>query len=355
MSVPTQTSFLGLGPLPGTRPHEAAEMLIGESMEGRVHLPILPARGLGSDLIGRTAALMADVDLDRGPRSWKVSDNPSRLSWLAQDFLDRDIDACEEVWGSTPACLRLVATGPWTMAASVEKASGALVASDFGAVRYFAQSLAAGLLAQAADARRRFGCDIEVLLSEPALGAVAQGAIEAPSTLMGNDGFLPAQGYREIAEILRQVTGPLLADGIHVTVALAGSDGIAAQALVESGASGFWLPRTQLRTTAQLDFAAALLGSDMTLELGIVPVHADGREEHTGTPVATSSRGLAEAAALLWDELGFSRLDIAGKLKLAPVGGFASSAADEAAAQLGAGRRAAELLRRAAGDLARDE
>nr|WP_120491374.1 methionine synthase [Corynebacterium lactis] len=355
MSAPRAASFIGLGPMPGTDPGEAAEILIGECMDGRVHLPVLPARGLGTDMVGRTAALMADVNADRGPRSWRIVDRPARLSWLAADYLQRDLDACEEVWGSTPESVRLVATGPWTMAASVENEAGHLVATDRGAVRYFAQSLAAGLLAQASDARRRFSSEIEVevVLHEPLLSRTARGLLRAPSTLMGNEGFLPAVGYREISAALRETVEPLRADGIRVAIALGPSDGIAPQALAESGAESFWLPRGSLKTTAQKDFAVALIGAGLVLELGIVPVAVTEREEHTGAPVPTAARAIAEASALLWDELGFSRLEIAEKLSLAPAGGFASSAADEAVAQLGAGRKAAELLRRAAGDLGR--
>ena len=123
------------------------------------------------------------------------------------------------------------------------------MASDFGAVRYFAQSLAAGIAAQAEQARRRFGATVSLLLSESPLPRVAQGRLAAPSTWMGrNIGFLPAQGYREIAEILREVTEPLLAAGISTTLALTSTEGIAAAAIAESGAEAIWLPRASLHT-----------------------------------------------------------------------------------------------------------
>ncbi len=346
------TSFVGLGPMPGTDPRAAAEIILGESFAGLVHLPVLPARGLGADPIGRTGALMADLHLDRGPRSWRTVDRASRLSWTAADYLARDLDACEDVWATGAQQVRLLAVGPWTMAASVERANGALVASDFGAVRYFAQSLAAGIAAQAEQARRRFGATVSLLLSESQLPRVAQGRLAAPSTWMDQDGFLPAQGYREIAEILREVTEPLLAAGISTTLALTSTEGIAAAAIAESGAEAIWLPRASLHTSAQLDFAAALIGQELTLELGIVPVRVADYDEHTGEPQATSARAAAEQAALLWDELGFSRMEIAQRLALAPEAGFSATPVAETVAQLGTGRRAAELLARAAGDLA---
>ena len=65
---------------------------------------------------------MADLHLDRGPRSWRTVDQASRLSWSAADYLARDLDACEDVWADGAQQVRLLAVGPWTMAASVERA-----------------------------------------------------------------------------------------------------------------------------------------------------------------------------------------------------------------------------------------
>lgn len=349
--------------MPGTDPHKSAEILIGESMDGHVHLPVLPARGLGADAIARTGALMADMSLDCGPRSWRVVDNPSHFSKVAADFLQRDLDACEEVWGSTPEKVRLVALGPWTFASTVELVSGHLMAADFGAVRYCSEALAAGLLAQAADIRRRIGCDIDVIIQEPLLSEVARGTIKAPSTLMGKDGFLPAQGYREISEIFRAVTEPLAAadsfdnsssgQGIRATIALGTTESIKVAALMESGAHSFWLRSTALQSTEEKDFAVALIDAGMSLELGIVPTRVSEREEHTNAPVPTDSRDIAQQVAVIWDELGFSRTELIDHLNLSTAGGFVGSSEAEAIAQLGAGRKAAELINRAAGDLAR--
>lgn len=66
------TAF-GLGELPGTDLAKAAEIVLGESPTP--HIPQLPGRGLGSDLIGRTAALL-DIPIDRGPRGWRVDPAP---------------------------------------------------------------------------------------------------------------------------------------------------------------------------------------------------------------------------------------------------------------------------------------
>ena len=345
------TSFVGLGPMPGINPHEAAEIIIGECLDGHVALPLLPARGLGADLIGRTAVLMADLNVDRGARSWKIADRAGRLQSRARDFLARDIDACEELWETAPQLVRLVAAGPWTMAASVETAGGRLVATDHGAVSYFAESLAAGLISQAADVRRRFDCAVEVLFVEPMLSAVARGAVRAPSMMLGVNGYLPAVGSREIAEEYRCLTTELLNDGIETVFAVEKIDGIDLRAISDSGATGLWIPHTELSTNAHLDFVAAAVDKGLELQLGIVPVHVAERDEFSGEAIGSSPRGVAEQAARLWEELGYSHQDRATKLSIAPVSGFAHSDIDETIAQLRAGRETAELMRRAAGDL----
>lgn len=345
------TSFVGLGPMPGINPHKAAEIIIGECLDGHVALPQLPARGLGADLIGRTAVLMADLNVDRGARSWKIAGRAGRLQSRARDFLARDIDACEEMWATSPQLVRLVAAGPWTMAASVETAGGRLVATDHGAVSYFAESLAAGLIFQAADVRRRFDCAVEVLLVEPMLSAVARGTVRAPSMMLGVNGYLPAVGSREIAEEYRRLTTELLNDGIETVIAVEKIDGINLRAISDSGATGLWIPHTELSTNANLDFVAAAVDKGLELQLGIVPVHVAQRDEFSGEAIGSSPRGVAEQAARLWEELGYSHQDRATKLSIAPVSGFAHSDVDETIVQLRAGRETAELMRRAAGDL----
>lgn len=367
------SSFLGLGAMPGTDPVESADIILGESMDGRVHVPVLPARGLGADVVGRTGAMLPELTLDRGPRSWRVVDNPSRATWRARDFLDRDLDACEEVWGSSVRRVRLPIIGPWSLAASVELGNGHLMLSDRGAVRFLAQSLAEGLVQQARDVQQRTGASVEVLIDEPLLPDVALGRVAAPSSALGDVGYLPAQGWREIATLLREVTGELRSE--LVTVESSGQQDTAQQGssqpsivlrlptvtglhyglVSESGVTGVWLPRSGLKTTEQLDFAGALIGAGLKLELGLVSAAHITRAEHSGVAIGPEPRAIAENAALLWDELGFSRADFASQLDLAPTSSLAATKADEPVAVLSSGREAAELINRAAGDLARDQ
>lgn len=345
--------------MPGVDPVESADIVFGECLDGRVHVPVLPARGLGADSVGRTGAILKDLVLDRGPRSWRVARNPSRVTWLARDFLSRDVDACEAVWGSAVRTVRLPVVGPWTLAASVELAGGQLLLTDRGAVRYVAESLAEGLGHQARDIRRRTGADVEFLLDEPLLADVALGRVAAPSSAMGDAGFLPAQGWREMASLLRDITERLKSlasgqDDFDVTLRVPSVTGLHYGIVAESGVTGIAVPRKGLQTTQQLDFVGALIGAGLTLELGAVAPESVTRAEHTGAAVGPDARALAENAALLWDELGFSRTDFTAQLNLSPTRGLAKCQGDEPAALLSSGREAAALINRAAGDLARD-
>ena len=53
--------------MPGTDPAEALAVVLGE-LPDLPHLPELPARGVGADLTGRTAALLVDREVDEQRR-----------------------------------------------------------------------------------------------------------------------------------------------------------------------------------------------------------------------------------------------------------------------------------------------
>ena len=52
----------GVGSWPGTSPREATEIVLAEL--ALPHIVELPARGVGADLIGRSAALLVDIAPD---------------------------------------------------------------------------------------------------------------------------------------------------------------------------------------------------------------------------------------------------------------------------------------------------
>ncbi|MDQ2586157.1 methionine synthase [Saccharothrix yanglingensis] len=179
----TAGTATGLGSLPGTDPLEASRIVLGELPE-LPHLPELPTRGVGADVIGRTAGLLVDLPVEVVPSGYRVAAHPGRDHRRAVDLMRRDLDAFEEA--ADPAPPRLVkvqAAGPWTLTANVELVRGHRVLTDRGALREFTASLVEGLNRHVAEVARRTGATVLVQLDEPSLPAVLRGLLPTPSKL----------------------------------------------------------------------------------------------------------------------------------------------------------------------------
>ncbi|GAB3848684.1 hypothetical protein GCM10029963_31930 [Micromonospora andamanensis] len=66
----------GIGSLPGTDIAEAQRVVLGE-LPGLPHLPELPARGPGADLIGRTGGLLVELPIELYAARWRVARGPA--------------------------------------------------------------------------------------------------------------------------------------------------------------------------------------------------------------------------------------------------------------------------------------
>src|SRR5829696_1043751 len=151
--------------MPGTDPLEAAKAVVGD-------LPELPARGLGADMIGRTAALLVDLAIEEVTSGYRVTARPGRDHTRAVSLLRTDLDAFEEALehaDARPAVVKIQATGPWTLTAGIELSNGHRVLTDRGAVQEFTASLAEGIAGHAAEVARRTGARVVVQLDEPGL------------------------------------------------------------------------------------------------------------------------------------------------------------------------------------------
>ena len=164
------TTAFGLGDLPGTDFIAAAEIVLGESPTP--HIPQLPARGLGSDLIGRTAALL-EIPIDRGPRGWRVATQHR----AAKDQMARDLDVLEEQWAGQTAEIKVQLVGPWTLAAEIEMANGHRMITDSGALRDVTDALLEAVRGHRADVEKRFSATTVLQLDEPDLPAVIAGTL----------------------------------------------------------------------------------------------------------------------------------------------------------------------------------
>ena len=168
------TAF-GLGPLPGIDLAQAADVVLSELPTP--HLPQLPARGVGSDLIGRTVALLP-LNLDIGPRSWRVTRRPQIATMRARDQFECGLDLLEELWAGKVTELKVQLVGPWTLAAQLEMANGHRMITDRGATRDIAEALVYAAAEHRRDVEKRFGVPTILQLDEPALENVRGGTVK---------------------------------------------------------------------------------------------------------------------------------------------------------------------------------
>jgi hypothetical protein len=177
-------SATGVGSWPGIDPREAIAVILGE-LPDFPHLPELPARGPGADMIGRTAGLLVDLPVQTTAGGWRLGARSGRDSGRAAGFLSADLDAIEEAAAGYSGLFKVQACGPWTLAASLELTNSVQPAlADPGAVADLTGSLAEGLAAYVAAVRSRLpGATILLQLDEPALPAVLAGSVPTASGL----------------------------------------------------------------------------------------------------------------------------------------------------------------------------
>ncbi|SDT39692.1 uroporphyrinogen decarboxylase/cobalamine-independent methonine synthase family protein [Microlunatus soli] len=171
----------GIGSWPGTDLAEALKITFAECPE-LPYLPELPDRGAGAALIGRGAAVLAELSVDLQPAGWRLTGAPGRDQLRARATLRDDLDRLEEAAQGYRGPFKVAIAGPWTLAASIERPRGDRALADHGARREIAGSLAEGAGQLLADLGRRLP-DLELILQldEPLLPAVIAGRVPTAS------------------------------------------------------------------------------------------------------------------------------------------------------------------------------
>ncbi|MCD0448285.1 methionine synthase [Actinocorallia sp. API 0066] len=205
MSLPwPDASATGVGSYPGTDAAEVAKIAFGELP--LPHLPELPDRGPGADMIGRSAGLLVELPVHLQPSGWRFADRPGVDLRRAQDLMKWDLDLLEEQAPEGP--VKIQVCGPWTLAASVELPSGARALRDAGAVRDLIDSLAEGVKNHVAEVRRRVPrAEVLLQVDEPGLPAVLAGRVPT------------ASGFRT----LRSVAAPVAEEGLRRVIEESGA------------------------------------------------------------------------------------------------------------------------------------
>jgi hypothetical protein len=233
----------GLGPFPGVDPLEAARVFFTElAPSGLPFLPELPTRGVGSDAVGRTAGLLADLHVEVGTGVWRFVRRPGKDEHRARAALTTDLDALEETADGYGGTIKIRIVGPWTLVASVELAKGEKALADEGAVHDITASLAEGLTRHLADIRRRLPglTGIVVQLDEPLLAAVLAGELAT------------ASGWGRLRHYERAV----VEDGLRQVLAAAGED------TAGMGIGGVWIGATRLDGALLRGAGAGFVGLD---------------------------------------------------------------------------------------------
>lgn len=301
----------GIGSLPGTSPGEAAAMVAGE-LPDLPHLAELPARGVGADMIGRTAGLLVDIWADVVPSGWRITRRPGRDMLRARDLMAWDLDAAEEHYAGAE-WLKVQVCGPWTLAAGLELASGHRALTDLGAVRDLAESLAEGLSMHLAQVARRVpGTGLVVQIDEPGLPAVLAGSLPTASGF-GTVAAIPA------ARVLESLTALVESVGDHPTVAHCCHPAVPLTLLRACGFDAVAVDLTAVGEQARaLDAVGELVDGGGILLAGLiateVPARPDGPLRRWAAPVLD-----------VWNRLGFRREDLTQRVVPTPTCGLAGA------------------------------
>jgi methionine synthase II (cobalamin-independent) len=328
----------GIGSLPGADAaafDEALRVVLG-TFTDLAHLPELPGRGASAGMTGRALAVVAELGADLQPAGWRLTGGGGGVDQRrARSLLAQDLDALEEQAQGYDGRLKVQVTGPWTLAATVERPRGDRVLADHGARRELAQALAEGVREHVADVRRRVpDAEVVVQLDEPALPAVLAGQVPTASGFHRHRSVdLP-----EASPALEWVMAAVGDAGATPFVHCCAPD-VPFGLLTGAGARGISVDLSVI-TPAGYDGLAEVLESGRTLMLGVVP-STDPSTEPATWP---DDGSLTEQVLRTLDMLGLDPAADTGDLVITPACGLAGASPAWA-------RRAGELSSRVAGNL----
>ncbi|WFF08965.1 methionine synthase [Micromonospora sp. WMMD1076] len=319
----------GIGSLPGTDIAEAQRIALGE-LPALPHLPELPARGPGADIVGRTAGLLVELPVELYAARWRIAPRPGRDVRRARDLMERDLDQLAEQAEAYAGPVKVQAAGPFTLAAALELPIGGRMLRDPGAVRDLAGSLGEGLRGHVEAVTRRLPrASVLLQLDEPSLPAVLAGRVPTES------------GFGTHRPVETEVARTLLHDvieaaGVPALVHCCAPD-VPLELIRSAGAVGVAL---DLSLVTDLDPLGEAIDAGLGLLAGAAPTlpPPSGR-----TP---TSAEVADRVRRVWDQLGFPRRRLAEQVVVTPACGLAGATPGYARAVLtacrDAGRRLAE-------------
>jgi len=314
----------GIGSLPGTDIAEAQRLILGE-LPDLPHLAELPNRGPGADMIGRTAGFLVDLPVQLYVGRWQMALRPGKDQRHIADLLERDLDQLTEQAAGFAGPIKVQATGPWTLAATIDLTIGGRMLRDPGAVRDLTDSLAEGLRRHVADVQKRLPrASVLLQLDEPSMPAVLAGHIATESGLGA----------------YRPVNGPDAATGLRTIV-----EAVGVPVIVHCCAPAVPLQVVRDAQAAAVALDLALikdldpLGEAIEAGLGLFA----GAAAPTGGPEPTSAQ-IAERVRTLWSKLGFPAARLPEQVVVTPACGLAGASEPYVRSVLKACRDAARRL-----------
>lgn len=301
----------GVGSMPGddAEDYDRAVAMVLDLLGDLPHVPELPGRGPHADSTGRSLAVMAELGADLQPAGWRLTDAPGVDHRRARSLLAQDLDAVEEHSQGYSGPFKIQVTGPWTLAATVERPRGDRVLADRGARRELAQALAEGLRGHVADVERRVpGAEILVQVDEPALPAVLAGRVPTASGFSRHRSVDPPGASPALEWVFAAVT-----DAGATPVAHCCAFDAPIRLLVGAGAAGVSVDLDVVPLSAY-DELAGLLEQGHPVHLGVVP--------GVTTDEAVSDRQVTERVLRLLEMLGLDP-ESAGSLVVTPSCGLA--------------------------------
>jgi methionine synthase II (cobalamin-independent) len=299
----------GIGSLPGDD-IDASMALVFDELPDLPHLPELPARGPGSDLIGRTATALTDLPVDLQPAGWRLVDRAGMDQRRGRDRLSMDLDAIVPVAGTAyDGRLKVQLAGPWTLAAGIDLPRGGRVVRDRGAVRDLAASLAETVREHLDQVGRRVpGARLVLALDEPSLPIVLAGRVRTESGF----GTLKAPEPATVRDVLREVVAA--AGDVPVVVHCCAPD-VPIRLLGEAGAAAVSIDACSSRPDR--DALGEAVEAGLALWLGVVPALGPG--------VPPTPRAVADQVRRLWGELGFAPEQLPETVAITPACGLAGA------------------------------
>lgn len=278
-------------------------------------------------MIGRSLAMLEGLSVDLQPAGWRLTSGESRDQRRARSLLAQDLDALEELLPTSTPVLKQQVTGPWTLAATVERPRGDRVLSDHGARRELAESLAEGIAHHVSDLRRRAPhTSFVIQIDEPALPAVLAGAVPTASGFGKHRRVYDSDADRHLRMVTEAIARSGAASVVHCCAARVPVDLLAG--------AGFGAISFDAGLAHPDERWAAAFEAGVDLWLGAVPTEGD----------LPSPADLRHRVDRWFADVGFDDSTYGERTVITPACGLAGMAPDQARAALTVAQQAAATV-----------